>query len=106
MGPRPGATVRQLTAIGNLDAAAASPAPSVSATVATYPFHGPFAAIEDVANQHNAVTIDLANGRCAVVTNTRSLRDIHLTYRGVPYQVEVFDPPPALASSGKVTVVE
>ena len=167
--PTPGtatglAATNQLTAFGSLDAAAASPAPSLSATspralkslaralghpiywvgkkkgytyeltrgtqgevtirylppgtnvgttaayltVATYPFHGAFAAIQDVAKQHNAETIDLANGGRAVVT-TSNPRDIHLAYPGSEYQIEVFDPSPARArqivSSGQLTSV-
>jgi hypothetical protein len=77
-------------------------------TVATYPFHGAFAAIRHVAKQHDTETIDLPNGGLAVIT-TSNPRDVHLAYPDSEYQIEVFDPSAArarhLVSSGQLTSV-
>jgi hypothetical protein len=65
-------------------------------TVATYPFPKAFEAIQALAQQTNAVAINLAGGGLAVV-DTRAPTSIHLAYPGSDYQVEVFDPSPARA---------
>jgi len=67
-------------------------------TVATYPFHGAFAAILTLAKGKNAGTIKLANGGRAVI-DASNPKSIHLAYPGSEYEIEVFDPSPARARS-------
>ena len=77
-------------------------------TVATYPFPGAFAAIQHVAKQRNAETLELPNGGRAVITADNP-KDVHLAYPGSDYQIEVFDPSAArvrqLLRSGQLTSV-
>jgi hypothetical protein len=83
-------------------------APGQYLTVGTYPFTKAFAAIQALAKQPNAETINLAGGGLAVVDKLHP-KSIHLAYPGSGYQVEVFDRSPAQArqvvSAGKVTSI-
>lgn len=74
-------------------------------TIGTYPFPKAFEATQGLAKQANVVTINLAGGGLAVI-DTSYRKSIHLAYPGSNYQVEVYDPSPAVArqlvSSGRV----
>jgi hypothetical protein len=60
-------------------------------TVATYPFPGAFTALEKTRGSASA--IKLAHGGIAVV-DTGYRKSVHVAWRGVGYQVEVYDPSP------------
>ncbi len=74
-------------------------------TVATYPFPGAYAALEQQAAAKGAVTAKLAAGGIAVLDSGYP-ESVHLAYPNVAYQVEVYDPTPAramqLVSAGEV----
>jgi hypothetical protein len=74
-------------------------------TVATYPFHGAYAALKKVAG---GTAINLTHGGIAVVDGHYP-ESVHLAYPGTNYQVEVFDPSPARAraivTSGDITSI-
>ncbi len=78
-------------------------------TVATYPFPGAFGAIQALANQKDAVAIQLARGGLAVVDGS-SRQSIHLAFPESDYQVEIFDPSPArvlrLVTAGRVRSID
>jgi len=59
-------------------------------TVATYPFPGAFAALEQIAKQKGVTTFALAHGGLA--ETSENAKSVHAAYPGVDYQVEVYDP--------------
>jgi hypothetical protein len=75
-------------------------------TVATYRFPGAYAAVERASA--GASTIRLAHGGIAVVDRAHP-QSIHIGYRNVGYQVEVFDPSPStareLVASGAIAAI-
>jgi hypothetical protein len=74
-------------------------------TVATYPYPGAFTALQALAHGKNTKTFNLAGGGLAVL-DTKHPKSLHLAYPSSDYQVEVFDPSPAVArqtvTSGQV----
>ena len=65
-------------------------------TVATYPFPGAFAAIQNQASTKGAVMTRLADRGLALL-DTGYPESTHVAYPNVNYQVEVYDPTPARA---------
>jgi hypothetical protein len=70
--------------------------------IATYPFSGAFTALEKLAGGRG---VRVAGGGIALV-DEKHRTSVHLAFRNVGYQVEVYDPSPAralaVASSGRV----
>jgi hypothetical protein len=77
-------------------------------TVATYPFSAAFAAMQALAKQPGQTSIAIAHGGIAVF-DTQYPKSIHLAFPGSDYEVEVFDPVPAvvrqIVASGKVSSI-
>jgi hypothetical protein len=77
-------------------------------TIATYPFPGAYAAVEEVAEKKGAVTARLADGGLAV-SSAEHPASVHVAYPGVDYQVEVYDPTGgaamALVTAGKLVAL-
>jgi hypothetical protein len=73
--------------------------------IVTYPFPGSFAALENAAHGHARV---VPGGGIALV-DPRYAKSVHVSFPGVGYQVEVYDPSPArslrIALSGDVRPV-
>lgn len=68
-------------------------------TVATYPFPGAYAAIQNVSRQSNIRPVTLSNGAAAETSAPVSRStNVHVAYPGVDYQIEVFDPTPGKAA--------
>jgi hypothetical protein len=65
-------------------------------TVATYPFPGAFAAIQEQVRAKGAVSVKLPQGGLALLDSGYP-QSVHVAYPGVDYQIEVFDPTPAAA---------
>jgi hypothetical protein len=65
-------------------------------TVATYPFPGAYAGLKREAGVKGAVSAKITGGGLVVLDEAYP-KSVHLAYRGVNYQVEVFDPTPARA---------
>jgi hypothetical protein len=97
LGPKPGMTYelsRQPNGsifVRYLPHGAPAGDPRPHLTVATYPFRGAYAAIEQVGAQHGATVKKLSRGGLAVVSPNHP-DSVHLAYPGVDYQVEVYDP--------------
>lgn len=74
-------------------------------TVATYPYPGAFAALQALSKQKGTKTLKLAGGGIAII-NSSDTKSAHLAFPGSNYEIEVFDPSPAvvrhLVSSGQV----
>ena len=74
-------------------------------TVATYPFTGAYAALQKVAGSSG---VAIPGGGIAVV-DKKDPKSVHVAYRNINYQVEVYDPSPAtalsVATSGSVRPV-
>jgi hypothetical protein len=74
-------------------------------TVATYPFIGAYASLQKVAGSK---ALAIPGGGIAFV-DAKDPKSIHLAYPNVNYQVEVYDPSPAIAlstaTSGRVRPV-
>ena len=60
-------------------------------TVATYPFEGAYAAVENVLKQGGATRIRLAHKGLAEFSTTNP-NNVHAAYPGIDYQAEIFDP--------------
>jgi hypothetical protein len=77
-------------------------------TVVTYPFVGAFQAIRGVINQRDSTPINVPGDGIAVASK-RYPASIHVAYPGIDYQVEVFDPEPAvvrrIVTSGRVKAI-
>lgn len=77
-------------------------------TVATYPYAGAYAAVDDVLDQNGSTRIPLENGGVAQTT-TKTPTNVHFAFPTVDYQGEVYDPTPgnaaALLRDGKLVVV-
>jgi hypothetical protein len=77
-------------------------------TVATYPYKGAYAAISALAKQNASGTISIRDNGLAVVDSANP-NSIHLAFKGVNYQVEVFSPSASAArrfvTTGKVVTV-
>ncbi len=77
-------------------------------TVATYPFRGAYKAILALTKQPGADKIALPNGGIALV-DAKDPNSIHLAFRGVNYQIEVYNPSAAAArkavTSGQIVAV-
>jgi hypothetical protein len=73
--------------------------------IATYPFPKAYAALKKVSGGKE---IEIPGGGIAVVAEGYP-KSVHIAYRGVAYQVEVYDPSPAVsletATSGNVQIV-
>lgn len=67
--------------------------------VATYPFANAYNALKATAN---GSSIPIPHGGIALV-DAKHPKSVHLAYPGVPFQLEVFDPSPALARSVAVS---
>jgi hypothetical protein len=74
-------------------------------TVATYPYRNAYAALQALAKGPRTVTIKLA-GRGLAQYDTRNRKSIHIAYPKSNFQIELFDPLPAVArqivTSGQV----
>ena len=77
-------------------------------TVATYPFASAFGAIQALAKQPGETSIAIAHGGIAVF-DTSYPKSIHLAFPGSDYEIEVFDPVPAvvrqIVASGQVSPI-
>jgi hypothetical protein len=77
-------------------------------TVATYPFPGAYAALENQAAAKGAVTAKLADGGIAILDSGYP-ESVHIAYPNVDYQVEVYDPTASramqLVSAGKLATL-
>jgi hypothetical protein len=67
-------------------------------TVGTYPQAKAFARLQAAARARGAVTVPI-RGRGLAFYNKRRPTSVYFTYPGANYQVEVYDPSPALARS-------
>lgn len=74
-------------------------------SVATYPFAGAYAALQNVAAHSGSTPVNVAHHGLAVLSDTYP-KSVHVAYPGVDYQAEVFDPTPGVAlglvASGKL----
>jgi hypothetical protein len=77
-------------------------------TVATYPVHGAYAAVEKIASRPGATSIKVANGGIAVIDPAHP-DSVYLAYPRGDVEVEVFDPSAGharrLVSSGAIVPV-
>lgn len=77
-------------------------------TVATYPFPGSYDALKGVASTNGVTPIQIPNGGFALPTKNHP-HSVHVSYPGVDYQVEVFDPDAgkaaALAAAGELVPI-
>ena len=64
--------------------------------MATYPFQGAYAALLALTKQKGAHMLKLKGGGIALV-DSKDPKSIHLAFPSVNYQIEVFDPSPAVA---------
>jgi len=77
-------------------------------TVGTYPFPAAFGAMQALAKQPGETSIAIAHGGIAVF-DTSYPKSIHLAFPGSSYEIEVFDPVPAvvrqIVASGQVNSI-
>jgi hypothetical protein len=67
-------------------------------SVATYPFPGAFAAIENAAKNRGSASFNFPNNGLAVFAK-RYPQSVHAAYPGSSYQVEVYDPTRGVAAA-------
>jgi hypothetical protein len=77
-------------------------------TVATYPYRNAYGALQALAKGARTVTITIA-GKGLAQYDTRNKKSIHIAYPKSNFQIEIFDPVPAVArqivTSGQVRPV-
>jgi hypothetical protein len=76
-------------------------------TIGTYPVSDAYGAVQSLAREKGAESIDVAGGGLAVVNPSKYPKSIFVAFPGANYQVEVFDPSLAharrLVTQGRIT---